>query len=132
MSLFISALTAIVGEIMNGFTASVGNLNAVGTKERRKELSIRYFLYLPGCKWILCTGLYLFLNKLIVLWIGEAYFFFRFSGVCHCPSFLCKQCVHFAAYTYRVTMGLFIQGRWASLAAVIINIVLSFWLGSAT
>jgi len=38
--------------------------------------------------------------------------------------------VHFTAYTYRVTMGLFVQGRWAPLAAAIINVILSIWLGS--
>ena len=127
--LIISALTAIVGQIMNGFTASVGNLNAVGTKET-KERAFNKIFFVSAWMYGFCSvGLYLFLNKLIVLWIGEAFIFSDlvvFAIVLH----FYVNSVHFTAYTYRVTMGLFVQGRWAPLAAAIINVVLSFWLGS--
>ena len=35
--LIISAISAVVGQIMNGFTASIGNLNAVAAKERDRK-----------------------------------------------------------------------------------------------
>lgn len=127
--LIISAITAIVGQIMNGFTASVGNLNAVGSNESKERAFNKIFFVSAWMYGFCAVGLYLFLNKLIVLWIGEAFIFSDlvvFAIVLH----FYVNSVHFAAYTYRVTMGLFIQGRWAPLAAAIINIVLSFWLGS--
>lgn len=128
-ALIISALTAIVGEIMNGFTASVGNLNAVGTKETKERAFNKIFFVSAWMYGFCAVGLYLFLNKLIVLWIGEAFIFSDlvvFAIVLH----FYVNSVHFTAYTYRVTMGLFVQGRWAPLVAAVINIVLSFWLGS--
>jgi O-antigen/teichoic acid export membrane protein len=127
--LIISALTAIVGQIMNGFTASVGNLNAIGTNETKERAFNKIFFVTAWMYGFCAVGLYLFLNKLIVLWIGEAFIFSDlvvFAIVLH----FYVNSVHFTAYTYRVTMGLFVQGRWAPLAAAIINIVLSVWLGS--
>ncbi len=126
--LIISALTAIVGQIMNGFTASVGNLNALGSNESKEKAFNKIFFVSAWMYGFCAVGLYLFLNKLIVLWIGEAFIFSNlvvFAIVLH----FYVNSVHFTAYTYRVTMGLFVQGRWAPLAAAIINVILSFWLG---
>jgi O-antigen/teichoic acid export membrane protein len=126
--LIISAVTAIVGQIMNGFTASVGNLNAIGSKESKEKAFNKIFFISIWITGFCSVGLYMFLNKLINLWIGEAFIFPNlvvFTIVLH----FYVNSAHFTAYTYRVTMGLFIQGRWAPLAAAIINIVLSLWLG---
>lgn len=126
--LIISALTAIVGQVMNGFTASVGNLNAVGSNESKERAFNKIFFVSAWMYGFCAVGLYLFLNKLIVLWIGEAFIFSDlvvFAIVLH----FYVNSVHFTAYTYRVTMGLFVQGRWAPLAAAVINIVLSLLLG---
>src|SRR5690554_245419 len=41
--LIISAITAIVGQIMNSFTASVGNLNAVGKSETKERTFNKIF-----------------------------------------------------------------------------------------
>lgn len=127
--LIISAITAIGGQIMNGFTASVGNLNAVGTLESKERVFNKIFFVSAWMYGFCAVGLYLFLNKLIVLWLNETYIFSElvvFAIVLH----FYVNSVHFTAYTYRVTMGLFVQGRWAPLAAAIINIILSLWLGS--
>lgn len=127
--LILSAVAAIVGQIMNGFTASVGNLNAVGSKES-KEMAFNKIFFISAWMYGFCAvGLYLFLNKLITLWIGEAYVFPDLVVLSIVLHFYVNS-VHFTAYTYRVTMGLFVHGRWAPLAAAVINIILSFWLGS--
>lgn len=127
--LIVSALTAIVGQIMNGFTASIGNLNAVGTNENKEKAFNKIFFVSAWISGFFALGLYLFINKLIILWIGEAFIFSDlvvFAIVLH----FYVNSVHFAAYTYRVTMGLFVQGRLAPLLAAIVNVVLSFWLGN--
>lgn len=127
--LIVSSLTAIVGQIMHGFTASVGNLNAVGTKVT-KERAFNKMFFISAWMYGFCSlGLYLFLNKLIVLWIGEAYIFSDLAVLAIVLHFYVNS-VHFTAYTYRVTMGLFVQGKWAPFAAAITNVILSFWLGS--
>lgn len=127
--LIISTLKVFVGQIMSGFTASIGNLNAVGTNEAKEKVFNKMFFISAWIYGFCAVGLYLFLNKFINLWIGESFVFSDlvvFAIVLH----FYVNSVHFTAYTYRVTMGLFIQGRWAPLAAAVINVVLSFWLGS--
>lgn len=128
--LIISAMTAITGQIMNAFTASVGNLNAVGTQESKERVFNKIFFLSAWMCGFCSVGLFLFLNKFITLWVGVPYIFSDlvvFTIVLH----FYIHSVHFTAYTYRVTMGLFVQGRWAPLTAAIINIVLSLWLGKA-
>lgn len=127
--LIISALTTIVGQIMNGFTASVGNLNALGTKETKEKAFNKIFFISAWMYGFCAVGLYLLLNKFIVLWAGETFIFSDLAVFAIVLHFYVNS-VHFTVYTYRVTMGLFVQGRWAPLAAAFINIILSFWLGS--
>jgi O-antigen/teichoic acid export membrane protein len=127
--LIISVFSAIIGQIMNGFTASVGNLNAIASKDsKEKNFNILFFLSI----WMYgfcAVGLYLFLNKFIDLWIGEAFAFpdlVVFSIVLH----FYVNSAQFTTYTYRMTMGLFVQGKFAPLAAALINIFLSIFLGN--
>jgi hypothetical protein len=68
----------------------------------------------------------------ISLWVGQNYtldFIVLFSLILH---FYINGC-QFTPYTYRTTMGLFVKGRYAPVAAAIINIVLSIllakWIG---
>lgn len=126
--LVISALTAICGQVMNAFTASVGNLNAVGDESNKEKVFNRIFFISAWMYGFFAVGLYMFLNPFIDLWLGEKFILSNgvvFAIVLH---FYVNN-VHFTAYTYRTTMGLFVQGRLAPLVAAIINIILSLWLG---
>lgn len=127
--LIISALTAIAGQIMNGFTASVGNLNAIGDKIS-KERAFDKIFFVSAWIYGFCTiGLFLFLNPLITIWMGEEFLFSNLAVFAIVLHFYING-IHFTAYTYRITMGFFTQGKWAPLAAAIINIILSIFLGN--
>lgn len=126
--LVISSVTALVSQMMNGFTASIGNLNAIGNKENKERVFNKIFFVSAWLYGFCAIGLFLFLNKLMAIWLDESFVFPKivvFSIVLH---FYINN-IHFVASTYRVTMGLFVQGKWAALAAAIINIVMSLWLG---
>lgn len=125
--LIISSLGSISGQIMNGFTASVGNLNAVADSESKERIFNRIFFVSAWMYGFFTIGLYMFLNPLITLWIGNEFILSKgvvFALVLH----FYINSVHFTAYTYRTTMGLFVQGRLAPVAAAILNVVLSIWL----
>jgi len=125
--LIISAFTTISSQIMNAFTASVGNLNAIGDKNNKERVFNRIFFVSAWIYGFLSVGLYMFINPLIDLWLGPEFILSQgvvFSLVLH----FYINSVHFAAYTYRTTMGLFVQGRLAPLAAAILNIILSIIL----
>lgn len=126
--LVLSAVTAISGQVMNAFTASVGNLNAVGNKNNKERVFNRIFFVSAWIYGFFAIGLFMFLNPFINLWLGKDFILSQvvvFAIVLH----FYINSIHFTAYTYRTTMGLFVQGRLAPLAAAIVNIVLSLWLG---
>lgn len=126
--LIVSAFTSISSQVMGAFTASVGNLNAIGVRSNKERVFNRLFFVSSWIYGFLSLGLFLFLNPFIELWIGDNYLLSKevvFAIVLH----FYINSMHFTAYTYRITMGLFVQGRYAPLTAAIINIILSLWLG---
>lgn len=126
--LVLASLSAVAGQMMNGFTASVGNLNAIGDSESKERVFNRIFFVSAWMYGFFSVGLFIFLNKFITIWLGDEFLLSQlivFAVVLH----FYVNSLHFAAYTYRITMGLFVKGRLAPVAAAIINIVLSFWLG---
>jgi len=126
--LVISALTLISGQVMNAFTASVGNLNAIGDSNNKERVFNRIFFISSWMYGFFAVGLFMFLNPFIGLWLGEKFILSQgviFAIVLH----FYINSVHFTVYTYRTTMGLFVKGRLAPLAAAVVNIILSLWLG---
>ena len=125
--LVISSFSTILNQIMGAFTASVGNLNARETKQKRENIfNMLYFI----CFWVYgfcAAGLMCFLNQFISLWIGNDYVL-DFTVVLAIIFNFYVVNVHFAIYTYRTTMGFFIYGKYAPVLAAIINIVLSIVL----
>lgn len=126
--LILTAVTTMAGQIMNGFTASIGNLNAVSDTNSKERVFNRIFFLSVWMYGFLSIGLFLYLNPLIDLWLGEEFVLSQsvvFALVLH----FYINSVHFTAYTYRTTMGLFVKGRMAPVLAAVVNIVLSLWLG---
>lgn len=127
--LIISAFTAISGQVMGAFTSSLGNLNAIGKKSSKERVFYKVFFISAWIYGFISIGLLLLLNPFINLWLGNQFILSEgvvFAIVLH----FYINSMHFTAYTYRITMGLFVQGRYAPLAAAIINIILSIWLGN--
>jgi O-antigen/teichoic acid export membrane protein len=126
--LIIAAVQIILGQIMNAFTASIGNLNAGHDKEKQESV-FNKFLFIAEWLFGFCSiALLLFLNEFINLWIGKDYLVSQlvvFSLVLH---FLVNG-IQFVPFTYRTTMGLFVQAKIAPIIASVFNIVLSILLG---
>lgn len=122
--LIVSAINMILQQIKGAFTASVGNLNAVADTRSKEQVFNRIFFLSAWISGYTAAGLYMFLNPFIELWIGKE--FLLDTGVVFAIvlSFYVSQ-MQFTAYTYRTTMGLFVQGRLAPISAATLNIILS-------
>lgn len=126
--LVITAFTTISNQIMNAFTASVGNLNAIGDTANKERVFNRMFFISSWLHGFLSIGLLIFLNQFIDIWLGSEYILSKnvvFALILH--FYILNM--HIPVFTYRTTMGLFVQGKWAPMLGAIINIVLSLWLG---
>ena len=127
-TMIISAISSVVDTLPNAVVASVGNLNASESKEKKNQIfDIMFFV----CVWIygLCaSGVYFFSNDFVSIvfgseWRMEPIVIFSLALHFYVSS------VMFPSYTYRTTLGYFVQGRFAPVAASVINIVLSILMG---
>lgn len=127
-SMIITAFRTLANQLLNGITASVGDLNA-GSDNKAKEnvfyklLFVSFWLY-----GLLSVGFYVAVNSLISVWLGNG--FVIPMGVVAAIAFsFYVEGMQFAGFTYRTTMGLFKENVIAPLISAVLNIILSIILG---
>lgn len=121
-------VSTLTNQIFNSLVASVGNLNAIESKERQ----YKFFRILQLANFIIFSwaaiGIWFVSSDLVELFFG--------------PSFVLEASIPFvlalnfyvvtmqtAANTYRSTMGLFKYGQYILIFTAAINLGLSIWLG---
>ena len=126
-TMIIAAITSIIGQCLNSFTGSVGNLNAIGEKKQKEKILYQIF-FISVLIFGFCAGaIFILINPFIKIWIGEQYVLSSLIVSAIVLHFYING-IQFAAYTYRNTMGLFNKGKFAPIIAAVINIVLSIIL----
>ena len=123
-NLIIVSVKGVILSAMKGVTASVGNLNAVESKER-KEYIFFNLIFVSYIIYSLCAIAFIcLLNPFIKLWLGNDYVLELGVPIALSVAFfLCG--IRTPAYTYRVTMGLFEKGKMTPYISTVSNIVLS-------
>lgn len=126
--LLVNTLNNLLNQIFNGLTASVGNLNAVATKEKKyfmfKVVNLANF-WLFG--W--ATIGFVFLSSIIVnLFFGSQYVLEMDIVIIMAVNFYTVGMQN-AVWTYRGTLGLFRYGRYLLLVTAALNLFLSVVLG---
>lgn len=123
-TLIINAVRTILTSALNGLTASVGNLNAVGSKDRKEEIfyliTFANFLLYSFC----AAAFIVLLNPFIRMWLGSEYVLEIGVSIALAASTFING-LRMPAYTYRVTMGLFSKGKSAPYIGAISNIIFS-------
>lgn len=122
-----SYITNTINKLLSSITASVGNLNAVESVEKKEQI-FNQILFLST--WIysfVSISMMILINPFIELWIGKEYLLpnhivFALVSVFYITG------SNFAAFTYRTTMGLFEQSKFVPIFAAIFNIILSIVL----
>ena len=126
--MIVQAVSNVVGNALNGITASIGNLNATAN-EKVKEKTFYELFFISVWIFGFCSiALLTLLNPFIELWIGNNYLL-EYNAVIAIVLQFYINGVQFTGYTYRTTAGLFVKGKWAPIIAAIINIILSILLG---
>ncbi len=128
-TLITETINTLLGIITNALTPSLGNLNV--EKDVRKKESI-FYTTLFLCTWLYgfaCCGVMSLSDLFITSWLGEEFLLAKwvvFATVLQ----LYIRAVHFPAYTYRITCGLFTQSKYVPILTSIINLFLSIYLGT--
>lgn len=125
--MIIEAIKSIISSALNGITASVGNLNAIGDSKKKEEIFyqltfINYIIY------SFCTVAFIvLLNPFIELWLGKGYVLEISVSVALSVSFFING-LRNPGYIYRTTLGLFEKGKFTPYIGAITNIIFSILL----
>ena len=128
--LLIQYIAAYIYAITTGLMASVGNYNAMSNKDEVYELYNSILLLYSYISCICVTAFFCCIQAFVPIWIGKE---FLLDNNCVIAMLLCfyLQHVHTPNTMYRETLGLFIDVKYIMIPTVIINIVLSVWLGKS-
>lgn len=124
----INVFKTIGFQIMDSIVASVGNLNASATDEKKESVFYEMFYISAWFFGFSSTGLCCFLTPLVQIWLGDS-FVISFSAVVAACIYFYISNMHYPCYTYRTTAGLFIYGKYVPMFAAIINIILDVIMG---
>ena len=126
--MIISVFKTIGSQMMNSIVATVGNLNASAT-DQKKESVFYEMLYISAWFYGFATmGLCCFMTPLVNVWLGEKYAI-GFDAVLAASIYFYVSNMHYPCYTYRTTAGLFVFGKYVPMIAAVCNIVLDIVLG---
>lgn len=127
-TLLSGTLNSLLNQLFNGVTASVGNLNAIESKE--KKLSMFYSLNLANF-WMFgwaTIGIFVVSTDIVNMMFGEDYVLpLSISFVIALNFYMVGM--QNAVWTFKNTMGLFRPGRYLLIVTAAINLVCSIVLG---
>lgn len=126
--IIMSYITNFIGITYGAISASYGNLVASGNKKRILQM----FDFTKFIFWMLATGIVVcyacVIQDFIPIWIGEKYLIQPIVVIAICLSCMVNT-IYTPVLLYRNVMGIFREGAKAQIAVVIMNIVLSIFLG---
>jgi len=126
-TLITGAIVMILSQISSGITGSIGNYIAKENKKNQYNLFkvvdfTNFWIY--GFSTV---ALIILLNPFIELWIGKEYVLNEITIIVLSVNFLING-IMTSLWTFRSTMGLFIQGKYRPIIAAILNILISIIL----
>lgn len=127
-TLISETINTVLGIVTNALTPSIGNLNAE-TDIKKKESVFNTTLFV--CAWtygFACSGIMALSKQFITVWVGKEFALGSLTVFSIALQLYVRQ-VHYAAYTYRVTTGLFVQSKYVPFFTTLINLGLSIYLG---
>lgn len=123
------SVTEFIKLVVNSFTASIGNLNAVGEKERQETVFRQTYMITHWLYGFLTIGIITCATPVIKLWFGEKYI--MAEVIVFAMAFRnYVEGMQYIPYTYRTTAGYLSEYRFAPLVAAGINIILSIWFAN--
>lgn len=127
-TLLVSTLNALLGQIFNGLTASIGNHNA--THERNEKFEMFNFLNLINF-WIFgwaSMGIIFCSSDIVKICFGKEYVLSIEIPFIMAVNFFSVGMMN-AIWTYKHTLGLFRYGRSLQILTGVLNILFSIVLG---
>ena len=121
-------VTAFTNTLNQAVLGSIGNLNATGSREQKKQIFDAYSLVFTWIATFCTLSLLALYNPFILLWAGEDWLLPMSTVAVICLNFFLPN-VLTPVWSYRNTTGLFRETRNILFYAAAINLVLSYFMG---
>lgn len=133
-TLLTTTVSGFLSSIFSNLTASIGNLNAQESTEKKlfmfSVINLATFWFYSVC----AVCLLVCMTPFIHVWIGDEYVLPLSVSIIIALNVYIGGML-FAPFNYRQTMGIFAEGKWRPIISAIINIVVSIifakWWGLA-
>ena len=123
--MIVSAVTTLMGALLSGINAGIGNLVAEGNREKIKSVFWQLTTLRMWLASIICFGIYMFGHSFVKLWVGDG---FQMPQ----SAFVVLLVITFIQLTrvdaFISAYGLY-QDIWAPVIEVLLNLSLSILLG---
>ncbi len=129
-ALLYATLITFTTKVQLGIKASIGNVNAVDSKEKKLKLFDEvHFIFFWMYFWCACCFIML-VQDVIGLFFGTKYIMpFSIAVITGLNFYVAEEGT--VVSIFKETMGLFSKGKYSSVATGILNIILSILLGKA-
>lgn len=127
-TLLSATLNSLLNQLFNGITASVGNLNAIESKD--KKMSMFYSINLANF-WMFgwaAIGICVVSTDIVNLLFGTKYVLPDNIPFVIALNFYMVGMQN-AVWTFKNTLGLFRPGRYLLILTAVINLICSIWMG---
>ena len=125
--LLITAITQILSQVLNSFTASIGNLNTEDSSEKKEKIFNLLYYFTILVFGVIGICLYVLFNDFVTIWLGKDYLLSKLVVGAIVLHFYVNG-VQFSSFTYRQTAGLFREYKYFPIFGAVLNIVLSIVL----
>ena len=119
-----TSVTGFLSTVFNNLTASIGNLNASESNEKKvfifKVINLATFWFYAVCS----VCLFICMSPFINVWIGKEYLLSIGVSLIIAINVYISGMLY-APFNFRQTMGIFKEGRMRPIISAVINIVVS-------
>ena len=122
------ALVNVVDLIFVSISASMGNLNACETDEKKYEAYGHIYFFSAWLFGFICICLLFLFNPFILLWLGKDYLLPQKTVFVIVLNFY-MYCMRTPVNNTKEAMGLFWNDRYKPIAEVAVNLIVSILLG---
>ncbi len=122
------ALLNVIDLLFVSLAASMGNLNASESDERKREVYGYVFFFSAWMFGFICICLWCLFNPFISLWLGKEYLLSDLIVLLITANFY-MYCMRMPVNNTKEAMGLFWNDRYKPIAEVAVNLVVSILLG---
>lgn len=127
-TMVVNNIQMIINIVFSSITASIGNL--VVEKNAEKNYSVyktmQFISYILSC--VAITGVYIMINDLIKVWIGEKYVLSPLVVIAIVIN-MYFSVVLMPIWSYREATGMYMQTKYVMVMTAIVNLIVSIILG---